>query len=59
MKNKTNTELIQEAITLNDELQYIYFKAPSIVRELKSRQFSAEEIEQYNIDLLINDLDIL
>lgn len=56
MKTK-NADLIEEAINLLNELEYINFKAPSIVKRLKDTTFTKKEIEENNIDYLIQELD--
>ena len=59
VRKTKNHEIIKEATDLLNELEYIYYKAPSILGELKETKFTRTEKEQRNIEYLIENLDII
>lgn len=58
MRKTKNADLIQEAIDLLNDLEYIQYRAPYVLKELKQTTFSKKEIEENNINYLIEGLDI-
>jgi len=57
MRQTKNHKIIKEATDLLNELEYVYYKAPSILQQLKETKFTKKEKEGNNIEYLIYGLE--
>jgi len=57
MRQTKNHKIIKEATDLLNELEYVYYKAPSILQKLKETNFTKKEKEGNNIEYLIDGLE--
>nr|DAI89591.1 MAG TPA: hypothetical protein [Caudoviricetes sp.] len=58
VRQTKNHKIIKEATDLLNELEYVYYKAPSILQQLKEIKFTKKK-EGNNIEYLIDGLEII